>query len=77
MHQSINVDNVVSKINSSQDNRSLAEKFIEAIGDYNLGDSQAQMLYRQVKLVLNRSTSRPIPMVRQNRGHSHWALANC
>ena len=77
MIQSINIDNVVSKINSSQDSRSIAEKFIEAIGDYNLSDSQAQMLYRKVKVVLNRNFSRPIPMAKQNQDHSRWAIANC
>ena len=76
MHQSINIDNVVSKINSSQDNRSIAEKFIDAIRDYNLSDSQAQMLYRKVKVVLNQRINRPIRMVRK-RDRSHWALTVC
>ena len=76
MHQSINIDNVVSKINSSQDNRSIAEKFIDAIRDYNLSDSQAQMLYRKVKVVLNQRINRQIRMVRK-RDRSHWALTVC
>ncbi len=76
MHQSINIDNVVSKINSSQDSRSVAEKFIEAIGDYNLGDSQAQMLYRKVKMVLNQRINRPSPLIKK-QDRSHWTLTVC
>lgn len=76
MHQSINIDNVVSKINNSQDNRSVAEKFIDAIGDYNLSDPQAQMLYCKVTIVLNQSINRPIPLGKK-QDRSHWALTVC
>ncbi len=74
MNQSITVDGIIRKINNgSDDNRSLAETFIDAIRDYQLSDSQALFLFAQVK----KSMRNCMATASAGKRQSCWALPPC
>jgi hypothetical protein len=73
MNPSINIDEVVSKINGhGAVSCSLAEDFIDTIRPYQLSDTQAVSLFNEVKQRMNQSVPQGTSIESEN-----WALLPC
>jgi hypothetical protein len=59
MNTSISIDAVVKTLRTSNDPRSLAERFIDAIRPYQLKDAQIVPMFDQVKLELRDHNAQP------------------